>query len=80
VNLDAEWIYRRLVPRAVHRLIAALRPLDTGIRAGALRAAATVVKGLSRHHGQEGVLARTWPTGSMVLWIAVLLGVYLVLY
>ncbi|MDH3526563.1 MAG: Na(+)/H(+) antiporter subunit D [Gammaproteobacteria bacterium] len=80
VNLDAEWIYRRLVPRAVRRLIAALRPIDTGIRAGALRAAATVVKGLSRHHGQEGVLARTWPTGSMVLWIAVLLGVYLVLY
>ena len=80
VNLDVEWIYRRLVPCAVRRLIAALRPLDTGIRAGALRAADTVVKGLSRHHGQEGVLARTWPTGSMVLWIAVLLGVYLVLY
>ena len=80
VNLDAEWIYRRLVPRAVRRLIAALRPLDTGIRSGALRVVATVVKGLSRHHGQEGVLARTWPTGSMVMWIAVLLGVYLVLY
>ncbi|MEE8429610.1 MAG: Na(+)/H(+) antiporter subunit D, partial [Gammaproteobacteria bacterium] len=80
VNLDAEWIYRRLVPRAARRLIAALRPLDSGIRAGALRAVAAVVKGLSRHHGQEGVLARTWPTGSMVLWIAVLLGVYLVLY
>ena len=80
VNLDTEWIYRHLVPCSVRRLIAALRPLDTGIRAGAQRAAATVVKGLSRHHGQEGVLARTWPTGSMVLWIAVLLGVYLVLY
>ena len=80
VNLDAEWIYRHLVPRAARRLIAALRPLDTGIRAGALRAAATVVKGLSRHHGQEGVLARTWPTGSMVLWVAVLLVVYLVVY
>lgn len=80
VNLDVEWVYRRLVPNAVRRLIAALRPLDTGIRAGAQRAASTMVKGLSRHHGQEGVLARTWPTGSMVLWIAVLLGVYLVLY
>jgi multicomponent Na+:H+ antiporter subunit D len=80
VNLDAEWIYRRLVPRAVHWLIASLRPLDTGIRAGALRMGSTFIKGLSRHHGQEGVLARTWPTGSMVLWIAVLLGVYLVLY
>lgn len=80
VNLDFEWIYRRLVPRTVRRLIATLRPLDTGIRAGALRAADAVVNGLSRHHGQEGVLARAWPTGSMVLWIAVLLCVYLVLH
>lgn len=80
VNLDAEWFYRRLVPRTVHRLISALQPLDIGIRAGALRVGSTLIKGLSRHHGQEGVLARTWPTGSMVLWIAVLLGVYLVLY
>jgi multicomponent Na+:H+ antiporter subunit D len=80
VNLDAEWIYRRLVPRAVHRLIAALRPLDTAIRTGTLRAGFTLIRGLSRHHGREGVLARTWPTGSMVLWIAVLLCIYLVLY
>lgn len=80
VNLDAEWIYRRLVPRAVHRLIAALRPLDTAIRTGTLRAGSTLIRGLSRHHGREGVLARTWPTGSMVLWIAVLLCIYLVLY
>ena len=80
VNLDAEWIYRRLVPRAVHRLIAALLPLDTAIRTGTLRAGFTLIRGLSRHHGREGVLARTWPTGSMVLWIAVLLCIYLVLY
>jgi multicomponent Na+:H+ antiporter subunit D len=33
--------------------------------------------GLNRTHGPEGTLARTWPTGSMVLWVAVLLAVYL---
>jgi len=33
-----------------------------------------------RHYGPEGTLARTWPTGSMVLWIAVLLAASLVLY
>jgi multicomponent Na+:H+ antiporter subunit D len=33
-----------------------------------------------RHHGPSGVLARTWPTGSMVLWVAILLASYLLLY
>jgi len=35
---------------------------------------------LYRHHGPQGVLARTWPTGSMVLWVALLLFAYLFLY
>jgi multicomponent Na+:H+ antiporter subunit D len=26
------------------------------------------------------MLARTWPTGSMVLWVAILLGAYLLAY
>jgi len=33
----------------------------------------------TRTHGPQGTLARTWPTGSMVLWVAVLLLVYLLL-
>jgi multicomponent Na+:H+ antiporter subunit D len=33
-----------------------------------------------QHHGPEGVLARTWPTGSMALWVAVLLGGFLLIY
>jgi multicomponent Na+:H+ antiporter subunit D len=36
--------------------------------------------GIFRHHGPEGVLARTWPTGSTVLWVAVLLALYMVFY
>ena len=33
--------------------------------------------GLFRSHGPHGVLARTSPTGSMVLWVAVLLATLL---
>jgi multicomponent Na+:H+ antiporter subunit D len=80
VNLDAEWIYRRLVPRALRRLITTLRPVDAGIRTQTSRGVQALTRELSDNHGQEGLLARTWPTGSMVLWIAVLLGFYLVLY
>jgi multicomponent Na+:H+ antiporter subunit D len=32
-----------------------------------------------RHHGPEGILARTWPTGSMAFWTTVMLAAYLVL-
>ena len=32
-----------------------------------------------RAHGPQGPLARSWPAGSMVLWIAVLLGFTLIL-
>ena len=54
--------------------------MDDGLRRGALGGYRRVVAGLARHHGPQGVLARTWPTGSMVLWVAVLLGAYLVFY
>ncbi|MBT6407629.1 MAG: hypothetical protein HOK06_08490, partial [Rhodospirillaceae bacterium] len=33
-----------------------------------------------RHHGPDGVMARTTTVGSMVQWVIVLLGVYLALY
>jgi multicomponent Na+:H+ antiporter subunit D len=33
-----------------------------------------------RHHGPQGALARTWPTGSTVLWVAVLLCATLFFY
>ena len=33
-----------------------------------------------RHHGPEGVFARTWLTGSAVLWVLVLLFVALIVY
>ncbi len=36
--------------------------------------------GLKRYYGSQSVLARTWPSGSMVLWVAVLLLTYLLLF
>ncbi|MDH3228324.1 MAG: Na(+)/H(+) antiporter subunit D [Alphaproteobacteria bacterium] len=38
------------------------------------------IAGIYRHHGPQGVLARTWQTGSTALWMALLLGAYLLLY
>ena len=79
-NIDAEWFYRRLAPRVARRVgwlvsrtgDAATRALRGGNKA--------LMRSVFRHYGPEGTLARTWPTGSMVLWVAVLLAASLVLY
>jgi multicomponent Na+:H+ antiporter subunit D len=41
--------------------------------------ARTILGAVRRHHGPEGILARTWPTGSMAFWTTVMLAAYLVL-
>jgi multicomponent Na+:H+ antiporter subunit D len=69
LNIDAEWTYRWLGPRVIRTLAVIGEPLDKRL-----------VDALWRHHGPQGILARSWPTGSMVLWVAIFLGVYLVLY
>jgi len=33
-----------------------------------------------RHYGPQGIFARTWPAGSTVLWVAVMLTTFLLLY
>ena len=44
------------------------------------RRVARFIDAVYRHHGPQGILARTWPTGSTVLWVAVLLTGTLFLY
>ena len=39
-----------------------------------------LITGIFRRAGPRGALARTVPVGSMVLWVIMLLGGYLVLY
>ena len=79
-NIDVEWFYRRLAPRAVQR-VGRLVSSTGDAAARALRGGnKSFMRSVFRHYGPEGTLARTWPTGSMVLWVAVLLAASLVLY
>ena len=80
ITLDVDWFWRRF-----GREVGKEFSLQGGEAYGRLAAAArrqveAFIAGLYRHHGPHGILARTWPTGSMVLWVTILLGVYLVLY
>ena len=79
VNLDAEWVYRTLFPR-MYRALRRILILIGNFFGGGLRYCSTgLLSGLNKTHGLQGALGRTWPIGSMVLWVAVLLSVYLIL-
>ncbi|MBK18402.1 MAG: Na(+)/H(+) antiporter subunit D [Rhodospirillaceae bacterium] len=80
INLDFDWTYRRLIPNVIRSLGNVFVPADRQIRSAFLNRVEKFIAGVFRHHGPEGLLARTWPTGSTVLWVAVLLSLYMLFY
>ena len=81
VNLDVEWLYRKLLPCSVSISLAFAKPLyQRVLNVFFFLINNRLIRNLTHHHGPNGVLARTWPIGSMVLWVALLLGFYLITY
>jgi len=80
ITLDWDWFYRRLGPLAVGQVTQVLSRWHVQSRLGFLRHLGTLIGTLFLYHGPQGILARTWATGSMVLWVVILLGIYLVAY
>lgn len=81
VNLDVEWVYRRALPGFAQFVLARTGRLYNAVWVQARNKVKTgLIARLTRHHGPEGIMARAWPIGSMVLWVAALLGFYLILY
>ncbi|SDK19378.1 Na(+)/H(+) antiporter subunit D [Microbulbifer yueqingensis] len=79
VNLDVEWLYRRLLPQAIRGTVAAAFRLDGRVRRAAVAGVGNLMESVASHHKPDGVLARSWLTGSMVAGVVLLLGVYLLL-
>jgi multicomponent Na+:H+ antiporter subunit D len=77
VNIDVEWLYRRAAPRVVTQSAARIRAVDGTLRRAVVGTARRGLAGVFRTHGPKGPLARSWPTGSMVLWTAILLAAFL---
>ena len=80
VNIDSEWVYRRLLPRVARRVDAAASALAAHVREQSARGLDRLIFLIAHQHRPGGVLARTWPTGVAALWILVLLGACLVIY
>ncbi|MDX1493207.1 MAG: Na(+)/H(+) antiporter subunit D [Longimicrobiales bacterium] len=80
VNLDVEWLYRRVAPKIVKSVGAAVMAVDGFVRASVMAVVRSGLDAADRSHGEMGPLARSWPSGSMVLWVAILLAAYLIFY
>jgi len=80
ITLDIDWFYRRLGPAAARILLEASARVGQRTEARLRRFFAGVFRNLERHNGPDSTLARTWPTGSMALWVMILLLAYLVAY
>jgi multicomponent Na+:H+ antiporter subunit D len=80
ITLDFDWFYRNLgraLERGFHYRTG---KAWTATAERSYRGIVRFIETLYRHHGPRGVLARTWPTGSMAFWTTLLLGAYLVIY
>jgi multicomponent Na+:H+ antiporter subunit D len=78
VHIDAEILYRKLGPWIVRTVGATVGRVDAYVRASVMELVGSVLSATDRAHGRVGPLARSWPSGSMVLWVSILLAVYLV--
>ena len=79
-NLDTDWIYRRLLPRAMAWLRHSIAKIDRSGREILLGLVHQVMRFVYKHHGLDGTFARTHPAGTMVFWAVALLGLFLLLY
>lgn len=78
INLDTDWSYRWLLPRIIRKVAAVVSGVWTGTLGFLVQRVKDIIAGLYHSHGPEGRMASTWPTGSMVIWISVLLGATLI--
>jgi multicomponent Na+:H+ antiporter subunit D len=77
VNLDTDWTYRRFLPALIAALARGTAAAWAEVRMLVARPWNGAMQWLARHHGVESVLARTWSTGTMAFWAAVMLAAYL---
>jgi len=79
-NLDFDWIYRRAMPNALQHIFSVIWQADRALR-DALKLRLNLY--LNYFSGKNGrlsiLLSRNYPSGSMVMWVAVVLATYLFL-
>jgi|TARA_B110000971_G_C20009100_1_gene500694 multicomponent Na+:H+ antiporter subunit D len=77
VNLDVDWIYRRLIPTLYIIIHAKVVNAFLLFEVVANTLVQVVIKSLYRLHGPETGVSRMRGVGAMVMWVAILLGIAL---
>ena len=77
VNLDIDWIYRRLAPAIYGVIYTFVVKAFTYCEVSMNNLLQLTIKGLYKLHGPETGVSRMRGVGSMVIWVAILLGVSL---
>jgi len=80
ITLDTDWLWRKLLPATAKWLERLARKLGAMVGQGVDGALDNVVKAVGRHLGGTSILASTWSTRAMALWVLVLLLGYLFFY
>ena len=80
IALDTDWIYRVALKNVVSRAAILIGSVQEKTHQHLVAILQAGLKHIQRHHGPGGIHARTWPTGNMVLWVAIMLASYLILY
>lgn len=78
-NLDADWLYRRLVPNLCAPVIDKIIEVDRNIRQGSIDKLHLLLNTLDKLHRPGGVFSRAQTISNMTLWISILLACYLAL-
>ena len=78
-NLDAEWIYRKFLPAGIHRGLVYFRNAKESAITTAIAPMHIIRHSFSQSFMAKYHLSESWPTGSMVLWISIILVAYLLL-
>lgn len=80
INLDVDWLWRRpgtLVIKVVARILEIGGDCLSALLSFKLSSLSGMIE---RHRLPDGLLLRSWPTGSMSLWVMLMLFAYLLLY
>jgi multicomponent Na+:H+ antiporter subunit D len=78
ISLDTDWFYRKAGPWLVHKLAGPIRATNRAIRAASGRLLQQGLIAIQRFYGRDGVLVSAWPSGSMVLSVAIMLAILLI--
>lgn len=78
ISLDTDFFYRRVGPMIWRSMVHVLVVLNGLFQSLVVDQGKRLPQLWIRYHGPDGPLARTWPTGSMLLWVAVMLVVILI--